>query len=99
MSDPLLFADTPINRVSMKDMTIDQIEALVETFQERRMRSQKAYAEALVIAEQKKHDKDSGQLVKRLEQMQKVMVSVDNGLEKLRKYTTEVRVLRMALED
>ena len=98
MSD-ILFADTPIERMSIKDMSEQQINALVEIMQERRMRQHSVYKAAQEMKREAKYEKDVATLEKRLAQMQKLFISVDNGLEKLKKYSAEVSVLRMAMED
>ena len=94
----LVFPDTPIDRVSMEAMDASELHALVELFQERRMRAHSIYERAMQAKQDIKDAKDAEQLEKRLLQMQKLFVTVDNGLDKLRKYSAEVQVLRLAME-
>jgi hypothetical protein len=88
--------DTPITRASMEVMTVEQMEEHVSRMRERRMRVFSAWQEAQEKAHEVKLAKDREQIAKRLAQMEKVFVTVDNGLKKLEAYTAEVKVLRMA---
>jgi predicted nucleic acid-binding Zn-ribbon protein len=91
--------DTPIHRLNISEMADDQVEQHIEKMRERRMRLFTAWQEAQQHAEEMKLQKDRAQMKKRLEQMEKVFKTVDNGLEKLSKYMSEIRVLRLTAGD
>jgi hypothetical protein len=79
-------------------MTEEQMNALVDMMQERRMRSHTIYQEALALKAAKQHAKEGERLEKLCEMFAKTVESVDKGLDKLRKYASEMQVIRLSLE-
>lgn len=90
--------DTPITRATIEKMSAEQLDAFIADLQERRMRPQRVYEEAMQLKAEAQKAKDGEQLIKRLDQFAKTAVSVDNGLAKLEKYAKEILGLRLALE-
>lgn len=91
--------DTPIRRASIADLSIEQIEQLVESMRERRMRSQKAFELAQEAKKLMKLEKDKARYDKLLVMYQKKADSVDKGLDVMSKYLTELKVLELVLGD
>jgi ribosomal protein S11 len=90
-------ADTPINRASIKELSIDELEALVVRMQERRMRSYTAYQAAQEAKEKIKHEKDSARYEKVLEMAGKKFEAAEKALEAASKYVNELKVLQLML--
>lgn len=87
--------DTPICRACIADMTDDQIEQLIETMRTRRMAAHTAYLEAQRMKAEIKSQKDATIIEKRLEQIEKLMKTTDNNLEKMNRYIAEIKLLRL----
>ncbi|HSW91765.1 MAG TPA: hypothetical protein VLG09_03915 [Candidatus Saccharimonadales bacterium] len=89
--------DTPIKRVSIRELTADQLEALVMDMRERRMRLFSAYEEAKAAKAKLMHDKAVDRYQHVIEMFEKKIVTVDNGLDMLNKYATELQALRIII--
>lgn len=89
--------DTPIRRASLSEMTIDQITALVEEMQERRMRSYTAYEAAQAAKAKIKEARDRDRYDHLLKMFGKKIETVDKGLEAMSKYLNELKVLELVL--
>lgn len=92
-------ADTPIKRASITELTFAELESLVEEIQERRMRSQTMYQEALAAKAAIKEEKDRKLYQQRLTQIEKCLKSANNACDKLAKYMNEVKLLRLTVGD
>jgi hypothetical protein len=92
-------ADTPIQRASIDQLTFAELESLVEEIQERRMRSQTIYQEALAAKAAIKEKKDRDLYQKRLTQIEKKLDSVNKACDMIAKYMNEVKLLRMTVGD
>lgn len=89
--------DTPIHRVSIKELTVDQITELVEKMRERRMRLFSAYEEAKAAKAKLQHDSAVDRYQHVLEMFEKRLKTVDTGLETLSKYSNELQGLRIII--
>lgn len=89
--------DTPFNRASIKELTADQLVALVEQMRERRMKSYTAYQEAQEAKARLKEQKDKDRFEHVLKMFEKKLNTVDSGLEALSKYAAELKVLNLVL--
>jgi predicted nucleic acid-binding Zn-ribbon protein len=87
--------DTPVHRASIAEMTIEQIETLVDSMRERRMRAHNAYQIAKEAKEREKLAKDKLRYDKLLDMFEKKIKSVDAGLESMSKYLNELKVLQI----
>lgn len=87
--------DTPITRASIRDMTPDQITALVELMQERRMRSQTAYQLAMEAKAKIKEERDKARYDKLLTMMGKKLEAVEKSLDVCSKYANELKLLEI----
>ena len=97
MSDTTLPQDTPIVRASIADMSMDQILALVEHMQERRMRAYTAFEAAQAAKAKIKEAKDRERYDHLLKMFDKKIKTVDAGLEALSRYVNEFKVLELVL--
>ncbi len=91
--------DTPIHRTTLSEMSIDQIETLVESMRERRMRSYTAYQIAMEAKKTMKLEKDKLRYDKLLSMYEKKLESVDKNLEAMSKYLNEMKVMELVLGD
>lgn len=91
--------DTPITRASILELSVDQLEALVEQMQERRMRSHTAYQLAQEAKAQLKEEKDRARYEKVLEMCAKKLEAAEKALDAASKYTQELKVLQLVLGD
>jgi hypothetical protein len=89
--------DTPIKRVSIRELTAEQLEALVMNMRDRRMRLFSAYEEAKAAKAKLQHDKAIDRYQHVIEMFEKKIVTVDNGLDALNKYATELQALRIII--
>lgn len=89
--------DTPINRASIAQMPIADVDKLVEALQERRLRSWNIYQAGLEAKARAKHDKDAAQLEKTLDQLLKAIEAATKAIEKAEKKAIDVQALRLAL--
>lgn len=89
--------DTPITRASIKDLTIDQLEQLVEHMQDQRMRSYTAFQAALEAKAKIKEEKDKARYEKVLDMCGKKFEAADKALEAASKYVSELKVLQLVL--
>jgi uncharacterized protein YecA (UPF0149 family) len=87
--------DTPVHRASIAEMTIEQIETLVDSMRERRMRAHNAYQLAQEAKAREKLQKDKARYDKLLVMFEKKIKSVDAGLESMSKYLNELKVLEI----
>jgi vacuolar-type H+-ATPase subunit I/STV1 len=90
-------ADTPINRASVKELSIEELEKLVERMQERRMRSYTAYQELMEAKAKIKQEKDHARYVKVLDMAGKKLEAAEKALEAASKYVNELKVLQLML--
>jgi hypothetical protein len=91
------FNDTPITRVSILEMPVDQLQEFVEHLQERRLKSYNIYMAAQEIKQEKLAGNQAEQLSKRLTQFISKHETVLKGLSALEKYASEIVGLRLAL--
>lgn len=91
--------DTPVHRATISEMSTDQIEALVDSMRERRMRSYNAYEIAKAAKEKMKLEKDKQRYDKLLDMFERKIESVDKALDVMSKYLTELKVLELVLGD
>lgn len=89
--------DTPIHRATLSELSIEQIEALVESMRERRMRSHTAYQAAQAAKLKIKQEKDAARYEKLLGMAQKKIDSIDKAHESLSKYLNEMKVMELVL--
>lgn len=89
--------DTPFKRANLSDLPISEIEKLVESMRERRMRSYTAFEAAKAAKEKLKEEKDRARYEKLLTMAQKKYDAVDKGLDVLGKYLNEMKVLELVL--
>lgn len=92
----LSFADTPIKRVSILEMPIDQLQEFVASLQERRLRSYNLYQAALQAKQEKQAGTEAEQYEKRLTQFVSKHETVLKGLSALEKYASEIAAYRLA---
>ena len=90
-------ADTPIHRASINELTVSELETLVEQMRERRMRSFTAYEAAKAAKEKIKEEKDQERYQRILVMLEKKFDTVDKGLAALSKYVTELKALELVL--
>lgn len=91
--------DTPIHRASILELTPAQLEELVTSMQERRMRSYTAYTLAMEAKKKIKDEKDKIRYQRVLDLAAKRFESVDKTLTQLSKYVAELKVLELTLGD
>jgi molecular chaperone GrpE (heat shock protein) len=91
--------DTPIHRATLSELSVEQIEALVESMRERRMRSYTAYQLAQEAKKKMKEEKDKLRYEKILTMFQKKLDSVDKALDTMSKYLNEMKVMELVLGD
>lgn len=96
MAEQILL-DTPINRASIAQMPIADVEKFVEGLQFRRLQSYNIYQAGLEAKARAKHDKDAVQLEKALDQLLKALEAATKALDKAQKKATDVQALRLAL--
>jgi carbamoylphosphate synthase large subunit len=89
--------DTPIRRASIADMSIDQVLALVEQMQERRMRQHTLYEAAMAAKAKIKEAKDRERFDHLLKMIEKKLPTIDKSLETVSKYLNELKVLELVL--
>lgn len=90
-------ADTPIHRAAINELTVTELETLVEQMRERRMRSFTAYEAAKAAKEKIKEEKDKERYQRVLVMLEKKLETVDKGLAALSKYVTELKALELVL--
>lgn len=91
--------DTPITRASIQDLTPTQLEELVGSMQERRMRSYTAYQLAQEAKKKIKDEQDKLRYQRVLDLFYKKMETTDRALSQLSKYVSELKVLELTLGD
>ena len=89
--------DTPIRRASIADLNIEQLTALVEEMQERRMRQHTLFEAAQQAKAKNKEEKDRARYTKLLEMADKKIKSVDAAMDTIMKYLNEMKVLELVL--
>lgn len=89
--------DTPIRRASIRELTAQQLEDLVTSMRERRMRLFSAYEEAKAAKAKLIHDKAVDRYQHVIEMFEKKIETVDKGLDMLNKYATELQALRIII--
>lgn len=90
-------SDTPINRASIENLPVKELENFIAQLQTRRLRAYTVYQAAQEAKHEKSLDATQAQLEKRIEQFSKKLVTVDKGLSDLEKYAVEILSCRMAL--
>lgn len=91
--------DTPIHRATLSELPLDEIEKLVESMRERRMRSYTAYQIAMEAKKTIKLENDKLRYDKLLDMYQKKLDSVDKNLDAMSKYLNEMKVMELVLGD
>lgn len=89
--------DTPAHRATIKELTPTQLEELVESMRERRMRAQKAYELAKEAKEKLKLEKDKARYEHVLDMLQRKITTIDKALDAAGKYVNELKVLELVL--
>ena len=89
--------DTPIRRASIADMSIDQVLALVEQMQERRMRQHTLYEAAMAAKAKIKEAKDAERFTHLCRMVEKKLKTIDTNMESVSKYLNELKVLELVL--
>lgn len=92
----LAFNDTPISRVSIQDMPVDQLQEFVASLQERRLKSYNIYQAAQEAKQEKLAGTQAEQYEKRLTQFISKHETVLKGLSALEKYANEIIAYRLA---
>lgn len=87
--------DTPVHRATIKELSPQQLEELVDSMRERRMRAQKAYEIAQEAKAKLKLEKDKARYDKLLEMLGKKIEGIDKALESAGKYINELKVLQL----
>jgi hypothetical protein len=91
--------DTPVHRASIREITLDEAEKLIELMRERRMKLHNAYEEAMAAKAKIKEERDKARYEQVLKMFDKKMESTTKGLDTLSKYVAELRVLQMVAGD
>lgn len=91
------FGDTPINRASIEQLPVKDLQEFIAQLQTRRLRAYTVYQAAQEAKHEKLLDATQANLDKRIEQFAKKLISVDKGLSDLEKYAVEILSCRMAL--
>lgn len=89
--------DTPVHRATVKELTPQQLEELVDSMRERRMRAQKAYELAQEARAKLKEEKDRARYDKVLSMLQKKIDACEKALDAAGKYITELKALELVL--
>lgn len=89
--------DTPIQRASINDLTLSQLEELVTYMQEQRMRSYTSYQLAQEAKAKIKAEKDKARFEKVLNMAGKKFEMIDKALADVSKYVNELKVLELVL--
>lgn len=92
-------ADTPAHRALVSELSIPEIEKLVDEMRERRMRAQNAFQIAQEAKAKIKLEKDKARYEHLLQMFDKKLVAVDKSLEVLGKYLNELKVLELVCGD
>ena len=91
--------DTAMHRLTILEMTADQLDAHVSNMRARRMAAHIEYKRAQEAKQRAQTDKDIATYTKKLEQLAKAFESFDKAAEKIEKLHTDVKVLRLSLGD
>lgn len=89
--------DTPIDRASIEQLPIAELQDFIAQLQVRRLRAHTVYQAAQEAKAEKELGNTQTHLDKRLEQFAKKLISVDKGIADLEKYAIEILTARMAL--
>lgn len=91
--------DTPINRITILDMTPTQLAAHITELQARRMRSYTLYQEAEAAKSAIKEAKERDRYIKVCEMLAKKLEAAEKALDGANKYHNELMVLRLTVGD
>ncbi len=91
--------DTPIKRATILDMTPEQLDAHINSMQERRMRSYTLYQEAQAAKASIKEEKDRERYTKVVEMLSKKLEVAEKALDAANKYHAEIKMLRITVGD
>jgi uncharacterized tellurite resistance protein B-like protein len=89
--------DTPIHRASISELSDEQLDKLIESMRERRMRSYTLFQQAQQAKAELKEQKDKDRYEHLMKMAEKKLESVDKGLEALSKYVNEMRAIQLVL--
>ena len=87
--------DTPVSRATVSQLTPQQLEELVESMRERRMRAHNAYQIAQEAKKKAKLEKDKARYDKLLDMLGKKLEGTEKALDACSKYINELKVLEM----
>ena len=91
-------ADTPIALASLKAMTVEERELLLDGIRERRLKPVKIYEELSLMQSEARKEKLEEQWEKSLEMFQRDLIRVDKSIETLEARARKLRALEMEIE-
>ena len=89
----------PNHRLSISEMSADEVEQLISEIRLRREASIKAYAKALAAAKLVKDERLRVKLEQKIKMFDKTLTSVDKFIVKLEKYAVEIRCLELEIDE
>ncbi len=91
-------ADQPHHRLTIAELTPEQLDAHLNGIRERRLQSVRTYSEAQHLKNQYIAGKTRGKLDKKLAMFNKLSGTIEKATEKLEKYAIDIKTLLLELE-
>ncbi len=90
--------DTAIDRVSIEQMTNDEIDEMLIRIRDRRLKLARAYEEALALQDAQLEQDQREILDKALNSIKKDMERIDKSIDKFEQKVNKIRAIRLELE-
>lgn len=92
-------SDTPFQRTSIKDIPVEQLDAMMEALRVRRFAAYTVYQAGLEAKQRAKDEKAAQGLDKACERVAKGIEKLDKDLEKIEKLVLDIQAWRLILGD
>jgi hypothetical protein len=90
-------ADQPHHRLTIDELTTEQVDALLEVIREKRLKSVRNYAEAQHLKDLYAAGKTRAKLDKKLKMFEKLNKTILTQTDKLEKYAIDLKTLMLEL--
>ncbi|NJL54621.1 hypothetical protein HC928_05060 [bacterium] len=90
--------DTPTMRASIETLTDDELDAMLESIRERRLKLVQQMVELEAAKHAAKREVISGKVSKHFAMLKKELTKVDNDIEKISARLLKIRALRLELD-
>ena len=93
-----LAGDTPTHRLTIAELSDDEIDNMLQGIRVRRLQAWNKYQEAQELKKKAQNERQYDKLIKQCNKMEKLFSDIDARFEKLEKLALEIRALRLEIE-